>query len=73
NLSEGFAADLGLTSFAGSPPFTLNGGGGSGHWAVDIQNVDSASISAVPLPGAFGFMVSGLLGLASLIRRKVTA
>ena len=73
NLSEGFGADLGLASFAGSPPFTLNGGGGSGHWAVDIQNVDSASIRAVPLPGAFGFMVSGLLGLAALIRRKVTA
>ena len=71
NLSEGFAADLGLTSFAGSPPFTLNGGGGSGHWAVDIQNVDSASITAVPLPGAFGFMVSGLLALAALTRRKL--
>ncbi len=71
NLSAGFAADLGLSSFAGSPPFTLNGGGGSGHWAVDFHNVDSASISAVPLPGAFGFMVSGLLGMAALIRRKV--
>ena len=71
NLSAGFAADLGLASFAGSLPFTLNGGGGSGHWAVDIQNVDSASISAVPLPGALGFMVSGLLALASLTRRKL--
>ena len=71
NLSAGFAADQGLASFAGSLPFTLNGGGGSGHWAVDINNVDSASISAVPLPGAFGFMVSGLLGLAALIRRKL--
>jgi hypothetical protein len=71
NLSAGFAADLGLASFAGSPPFTLNGGGGSGHWAVDFHNVDSASISAVPLPGTFGFMVSGLLGMAALIRRKV--
>ena len=73
NLSEGFAAALGLASFAGSPPFTLNGGGGSGHWAVDINNVDSASIRAVPLPSAFGFMVSGLLGLAALTRRKATA
>ncbi len=72
HLSDGFAANLGLTSFAGSSPFTLNGGG-SGHWALDIQNVDSASISAVPLPGAFGFMVSGLLALASLTRCKVTA
>ena len=71
NLSEGFAADLDLVSFAGSLPFTLNGGGGSGHWALDINNVDSASIRAVPLPGAIGFMVSGLLGMAALTRRKV--
>ena len=71
NLSEGFAADLGLASFAGSPSFTLNGGGGSGTWALDINNVDSASIRAVPLPGSFGFMVSGLLGMAALTRRKL--
>jgi hypothetical protein len=70
NLSEGFAADLGQASFAGTP-FTLNGGGGSGHWALDINNVDSASLRAVPLPGAIGFMVSGLLGMAALIRRKL--
>lgn len=70
NLSEGFAADLEQASFAGTP-FTLNGGGGSGAWALDINNVDSASLRAVPLPGAFGFMVSGLLGLATLTRRKL--
>ena len=71
NLSEGFAADLEQASFAGSLPFTLNGGGGSGHWALDINKVDSASLRAVPLPGAFGFMVSGLLGLAAITRRKL--
>lgn len=74
NLSDGFAAALSLTSFDPSLPFAINGGGGSGHWAVDIQNVDNASIiSAVPLPGSFGFIVSGLLGLASLTLRKATA
>ena len=71
NLSEGFAAALDLTSFNPATPFATNGGGGSGHWALDIQNADTASITAVPLPGAFGFMVSGLLGLAALTRRKL--
>ena len=72
-FSEGFAAGQGLAFGAGFPSFVNNGT--SGHWAVDIINVDSASasIAAVPLPGAIGFMVSGLLGLVSLTRRKITA
>jgi hypothetical protein len=72
NLSDGFAAALSLTSFNPAAPFTTNGGGGSGHWAVDIHNADTASLRAVPLPGSFGFMVSGLLALGALIRRKMT-
>ena len=70
-FSEGFAAGQGLAFGAGFPSFVNNGT--SGHWAVDIYNVDSASIAAVPLPGAVGFMISGLLALVSLTRRKMTA
>ena len=70
-FSEGFAAGQGLAFGAGFPSFVNNGT--SGHWAVDIYNVDSASIAAVPLPGAVGFMISGLLALVSLTRRKITA
>lgn len=72
NLSNGFAADHGFASFDPISPFTTNGGGGRGHWAVDIQNVARANISAVPLPGSFGFIISGLLAIASLTRRKLS-
>jgi hypothetical protein len=72
NLSDGFAADLGLATF-GLTPFTANGGGGSGHWAVDIANVDTASLSAVPTPGSFGLLLSGLLAFGALTRHKLSA
>ena len=69
NLSDGFAADLGLMS-VGLSPFTLNGGGGSGHWAVDILNVDAPQTSVVPLPDSFTLMLIGMVALASITRKK---
>ncbi len=69
NLSDGFAADLGLMS-VGLSPFTLNGGGGSGHWAVDILNVDAQQTSVVPLPDSFTLMLIGMVALASITRKK---
>jgi hypothetical protein len=70
NLADGFAADLSLASF-GNTPFTANGGGGSGHWAVDIRNVDAASIpSQVPTPTSLVLVLLGLLGLLGVSRRN---
>jgi len=63
NIADGFAAALGLASFGGTP-FTFNGGGGSGHWAVDIYNIDTAALaSQLPLPGTVILILSGLLSL----------
>lgn len=61
NLADGFADDLNLASF-GNTPFTTNGGGGSGHWAVDIRNVDAAASipSQVPTPGSALLAALGL-------------
>ncbi|MDD5271932.1 MAG: DVUA0089 family protein [Methylovulum sp.] len=71
HLSDGFAYALGLTSFA-SIAFTTNGGGGSGHWAVDIKNVDSADIPPVPTPEALTLTLMGMLGwqLSKKIAKK---
>lgn len=69
NLIEGFAAGSGLTEFNPSAPFTGHGGGGSGHWALDIQNVD-APLSAVPTPGALPLFLMGLMALATMTRSK---
>ncbi|MFZ2448980.1 MAG: DVUA0089 family protein [Methylovulum miyakonense] len=62
-LSDGFAYALGLTTF-GVTPFTAYSGGGSGHWAVDISNVDAASASSsVPAPATLTLTLIGLIGL----------
>lgn len=71
NLSDGFAADLGLATF-GLTPFTANGGGGSGHWAVDIRDVDTAGLAtvSVPEPLTLNLLLIGMIGLAAITRRK---
>lgn len=69
NLADGFAADLGLASFGGMP-FIFNGGGGSGHWAVDIYNVDAASLpSNLPIPGSSILMILGLFGVVAITNK----
>lgn len=73
-LTDGFAFDLGLTSFSPNP-FTTNGGGGSGQWAVDIKNVSAADTypsSPVPAPAALPLTLIGLLGWqASKVAKKI--
>jgi hypothetical protein len=71
NLSDGFAANLGLATFS-LTPFTANGGGGSGHWAIDMLNVDAANlfVASAPEPLPLNLMLIGLLGLAAITRNK---
>lgn len=71
-LSEGFAADYGLASFDPGLPFTSYGGGGSGHWAVDIFNVGTMTVS-VPTPGTLPLTVISLIMLRWVTRNKPVA
>jgi hypothetical protein len=73
NLSEGFAADYGLTEFDPDTPFTRHGGGGSGHWALDILNVNAPPVnsSEVPTPESLPLLLIGLMVLGVMVRRKL--
>lgn len=73
NLSDGFANDFGLATFA-TPPFTTRAGGGSGHWALDILLVDSANmqINNVGAPETMTLILLGLVGLVAITRSKMS-
>lgn len=72
NLSEGFAADYALTSFVPGMPFTSHGGGGSGHWALDILNVNAPPVD-IPTPETLPLALIGLMALSPMTRRKARA
>jgi len=63
-LSEGFA--LG----SNSTPISTADFGGGGNWSATLNNVDSASISAVPEPATWALMLTGLAALAWVRRQR---
>jgi hypothetical protein len=74
-LGDGFAQNgnpaFTGTMFLGSPGqfIDANPSQRDGHWAIDILDVDSASVLAIPEPATIALATSGL-GLLVLLRRR---
>ena len=66
----GYAPTLATFSFD-STDSGQNYGTGSSTWGIDINSL-GAPPSAVPEPGTLGLLGSGLLGLAGLLRRRLS-
>jgi len=60
-LSQGF-------TLTGTSPTALSSGG---FWRLNLTNVDSASVVAVPEPESWALMLAGLAGLGVMRRRRM--
>jgi hypothetical protein len=60
NIADGFAFD-------GDTPIALTGGT---YWRVNLDGVDGADVSAVPVPAAVWLFGSGLMGLLGFNRKR---
>ena len=71
-LGDGFSG----AALAGGTFVDVTGHNRDSHWAFDVLGVDSATApppSTVPEPSSIMLLGSGLVGLANVVRRRMTA